>query len=86
MLAHNITVDLLHAAAGARFPIVVMDRLISGEGLINVVVDSEQGGYSATHYLIEKGIIPLLILAGLRTLMTMHCVIRGICVPCVRRD
>lgn len=55
VLAHNITVDLLHAAAGARFPIVVMDRLISGEGLINVVVDSEQGGYSATRYLIEKG-------------------------------
>lgn len=55
VLAQNITDEILLAAAGERFPIVVMDRLISGEGLINVVVDSEHGGYSATRYLIEKG-------------------------------
>ncbi|ULO05222.1 LacI family DNA-binding transcriptional regulator [Paenibacillus sp. 19GGS1-52] len=55
VLAHNITDEILQAAAGSRFPIIVMDRLISGEGLINVVVDGEQGGYSATRYLIEKG-------------------------------
>lgn len=55
VLAHNITDEILLAASGGRFPIVVMDRLISGEGLIHVVVDSEQGGYSATRYLIEKG-------------------------------
>ncbi len=55
VLAHNITDEILQAAAGSRFPIVVMDRLIAGEGLINVVVDGEQGGYSATRYLLEKG-------------------------------
>ncbi|MNC18924.1 HTH-type transcriptional repressor PurR [compost metagenome] len=55
MLAHNITDEILQAAGSLRFPIVVMDRLIAGEGLINVVVDGELGGYSATRYLIEKG-------------------------------
>ncbi|MBW4080898.1 LacI family DNA-binding transcriptional regulator [Paenibacillus sp. S150] len=55
VLAHNITDEILRAAGSARFPIVVMDRLINGEGLINVVVDGEQGGYRATRYLIEKG-------------------------------
>ncbi|WP_019911290.1 LacI family DNA-binding transcriptional regulator [Paenibacillus sp. HW567] len=55
VLAHNITDEILHAAGSSRFPIVVMDRLITGEGLINVVVDGEQGGYSATRHLIEKG-------------------------------
>ncbi|MNO21612.1 Ribose operon repressor [compost metagenome] len=55
VLAHNITDEILQAAGSLRFPIVVMDRLIAGEGLINVVVDGELGGYSATRYLIEKG-------------------------------
>jgi LacI family transcriptional regulator len=55
VLAHNITDEILLAAAGERFPIVVMDRLITGKSLIHVVVDGEQGGYSATRYLIEKG-------------------------------
>uniref|UniRef100_UPI0005940589 LacI family DNA-binding transcriptional regulator n=1 Tax=Paenibacillus riograndensis TaxID=483937 RepID=UPI0005940589 len=55
VLAHNITDEILQAAGSSRFPIVVMDRLIAGEGLINVVVDGELGGYSATRYLIDKG-------------------------------
>ncbi|AIQ68653.1 LacI family DNA-binding transcriptional regulator [Paenibacillus graminis] len=55
VLAHNITDEILQAAGSSRFPIVVMDRLIASEGLINVVVDGELGGYSATRYLIEKG-------------------------------
>lgn len=55
VLAHNITDEILRAAAGERFPIVVMDRVISGEGLVNVLVDGEHGGYSATRHLIDKG-------------------------------
>ncbi|OKP95039.1 LacI family DNA-binding transcriptional regulator [Paenibacillus sp. P46E] len=55
VLAHNITDEILQAAGSERFPIIVMDRLITGSGLINVVVDGEQGGYSATRYLIDKG-------------------------------
>lgn len=64
VLAHNITDEILHAAAGPRFPIVVMDRLIAGEGLINVVVDGEQGGYSATRHLIENGHSSIAYISG----------------------
>lgn len=55
VLAHNITNDILFESASLRFPIVVMDRETTGEGLINVRVDGEQGGYTATRYLIERG-------------------------------
>lgn len=55
VLAHNITDDILRAAAGERFPIVVMDRPITGNGLVNVLVDGEEGGYRATRYLIDQG-------------------------------
>ncbi|WP_068620984.1 LacI family DNA-binding transcriptional regulator [Paenibacillus tuaregi] len=55
VLAHNITDEILLESAGERFPIVVMDRGLSGDGLINVRVDSEQGGYTATRYLIDAG-------------------------------
>ncbi|MNH77846.1 Ribose operon repressor [compost metagenome] len=55
VLAHNMTDEILMESAGDRFPIVVMDRELSGSGLINVRVDSEQGGYDATRYLIEAG-------------------------------
>ncbi|WP_150268337.1 LacI family DNA-binding transcriptional regulator [Paenibacillus tepidiphilus] len=55
VLAQNITDEILQASAGSRFPIVVMDRLLAGSGLTSVVVDGEQGGYTATRHLIEKG-------------------------------
>ncbi|AWB45778.1 LacI family transcriptional regulator [Paenibacillus sp. CAA11] len=55
VLAHNITNDILYESASQRFPIVVMDREISSEGLINVLVDGEQGGYTATRHLIDCG-------------------------------
>ncbi|ANS75389.1 LacI family transcriptional regulator [Paenibacillus yonginensis] len=55
VLAHNITDDILLSSASAAFPIVVMDRKTTGEGLISVVVDGEQGGYDATRHLIELG-------------------------------
>ncbi|TVX94042.1 LacI family DNA-binding transcriptional regulator [Paenibacillus agilis] len=55
VLAHNISNDTLKECASERFPIVIMDREISSDYLINVLVDSELGGYTATRYLIEKG-------------------------------
>ncbi|MBP2001928.1 LacI family transcriptional regulator [Paenibacillus shirakamiensis] len=55
VLAQNITDDTLLESAGDRFPIVVMDRELTGSGLINVRVDSEHGGYTATKYLIDAG-------------------------------
>lgn len=55
VLAQNIADDILRASASERFPIIVMDRVIEGSGLINVLVDGEQGGYKATRHLIENG-------------------------------
>ncbi|MDO7906912.1 LacI family DNA-binding transcriptional regulator [Paenibacillus sp. JX-17] len=55
VLAHNIADDILLESAGERFPIIVMDRELTGDHLVNVLVDGEQGGYRATQYLIEAG-------------------------------
>lgn len=55
VLAQNITDEILKASASTGFPIIVMDRKTSGQGLINILVDGEEGGYTATRYLIEKG-------------------------------
>lgn len=55
VLAHNITDEILFASANASFPIIVMDRQTAGQGLINVMVDGEAGGYTATRHLIDKG-------------------------------
>lgn len=55
VLAYNMTDEVLHASAGPNFPIIAMDRVISGEGLVSIIVDGESGGYEATRYLIDKG-------------------------------
>ncbi|RCX18566.1 LacI family transcriptional regulator [Fontibacillus phaseoli] len=55
VLAQNISDEILLNAAGSGFPIIAMDRLTTGEGLISVVVDGELGGYKATRHLIDKG-------------------------------
>lgn len=55
VLAQNITDEILLNAASASFPIIAMDRLTTGEGLVSVVVDGELGGYKATRHLIDKG-------------------------------
>ena len=55
VLAHNIHDDILVESAGQRFPIIVMDRHLSGDHLVNVLVDGEQGGYLATRHLINEG-------------------------------
>ncbi len=55
VLAHNISNDVLQESAREGFPIVVLDRVLLGNYLINVLVDGEQGGYLATQFLIDKG-------------------------------
>lgn len=55
VLAHNIDDDILVQSAGSRFPIIVMDRQLSGDHLVSVLVDGEQGGYLATRRLIRAG-------------------------------
>ncbi|MGG4342630.1 LacI family DNA-binding transcriptional regulator [Paenibacillus lautus] len=55
ILAPNIRDEVLIETSGPQFPIVVMDRPLSSEYLVNVLVDGEQGGYTATRYLLENG-------------------------------
>ncbi|CAM3554603.1 MULTISPECIES: LacI family DNA-binding transcriptional regulator [Paenibacillus] len=55
ILAPNIRDEVLLQSASPQFPIVVMDRSLSGDDLVNVLVDGEQGGYTATRHLIEAG-------------------------------
>lgn len=55
VLAYNMSDEVMQASAGAGFPIIAMDRIISGEGLISIIVDGESGGYEATRYLMDKG-------------------------------
>lgn len=55
ILAPNIRDEVLVETSGPQFPIVVMDRQLSGDYLLNVLVDGEQGGYTATRYLLENG-------------------------------
>lgn len=55
ILAPNIRDEVLIETSGPQFPIVIMDRPLCSEYLVNVLVDGEQGGYTATRYLIENG-------------------------------
>ncbi|ANA79854.1 transcriptional regulator, LacI family protein [Paenibacillus vortex V453] len=55
ILAPNIRDEVLVETSGPQFPIVVMDRQLSSDYLLNVLVDGEQGGYTATRYLLENG-------------------------------
>ncbi|AJS61129.1 LacI family DNA-binding transcriptional regulator [Paenibacillus sp. IHBB 10380] len=55
VLAYNILDEVLIEASAQGFPIIVMDREISSDDLVNVLVDGEQGGYVATRHLIDHG-------------------------------
>lgn len=53
--AHNVQDEAILESARKGFPIVVLDRLLTSEHIYNVLVNNEQGGYSATELLIKNG-------------------------------
>jgi LacI family transcriptional regulator len=55
ILAHNISDESILESAREGFPIVVLDREIANEYVLQVEVDNIHGGYIATEYLINKG-------------------------------
>ncbi|PAF32744.1 LacI family DNA-binding transcriptional regulator [Paenibacillus sp. 7516] len=55
VIAQDIPDELLTEAAAREFPIVVMDRQLANEHIVNVLMDDDQGGYLATKYLIDQG-------------------------------
>lgn len=55
VLDPNISEHLLRESAREGCPIVVMDRYVEGDFIMNVAADNVQGGYEATRYLIGQG-------------------------------
>lgn len=55
ILAQNMTDEIIIESAREGFPIVVLDRNIDNEHIIQVEVDNMQGGYLATEHLIKMG-------------------------------
>ncbi|KIL36637.1 LacI family transcriptional regulator [Cohnella kolymensis] len=55
IFAHNIDDHVILESAREGFPIIVLERGLVGEYLVNVTVDNEHGGFIATQHLIEQG-------------------------------
>ncbi len=55
ILASNVNDDIIETSQRKRFPIVLLDRYLEGDCLLNVHVDNEQGGYLATKHLLDQG-------------------------------
>lgn len=64
ILAHNISDEVITESARAGFPIIVLDRHIENEHVIQVEVDNFQGGFEATDYLIKKGHTEVAFISG----------------------
>ncbi|MGM0866433.1 MAG: substrate-binding domain-containing protein [Bacillota bacterium] len=55
ILAHNITDETILESTREGFPIVVFDRDIKHDHVLQVEVDNVEGGFQATEHLIMKG-------------------------------
>ena len=55
ILASNVNDDIIETSQRKGFPIVLLDRYLEGDCLLNVQVDNEQGGYLATKHLLDQG-------------------------------
>ncbi|MGR3763161.1 LacI family DNA-binding transcriptional regulator [Rossellomorea sp. NS-SX7] len=55
ILAHNIDDKTILDSAREGFPIVVLDRSVQSEHVVQIEVDNEHGAFMATEHLIEKG-------------------------------
>ncbi|WLD92802.1 LacI family DNA-binding transcriptional regulator [Alkalihalobacillus sp. AL-G] len=55
VLAHNIEDETIQESARQGFPIVVLDRELKGDFVLQVDVDNWRGGYLATENLIKNG-------------------------------
>jgi LacI family transcriptional regulator len=55
ILAHNIGDETILESSREGFPIVVLDRSVQSEHVVQIEVDNEHGAFMATEHLIEKG-------------------------------
>jgi len=62
--AHNLQDATILESARKGFPIIVLDRYLEHDHIYNVLVDNEQGGYSATELLIKNGCKKIAYISG----------------------
>ncbi len=62
--AHNLPDERILESARKGFPVVVLDRLLKGDHIYNVLVDNEKGGYMATELLIRNGCRNIAYISG----------------------
>lgn len=64
ILAHNISNDIILQSARKGFPIILLDRQLTNEHVVQVEVDNFQGGYDATEHLIQHGHKEIAFISG----------------------
>ncbi|HET7616372.1 MAG TPA: LacI family DNA-binding transcriptional regulator [Bacillales bacterium] len=64
VFAHTINDDTVLESAREGFPIVVLDRYIEHDAVINISVDNVQGGFLATEHLIQLGHKDIAFISG----------------------
>lgn len=64
ILAHNIENSIILSAARKDMPVVVLDRNLTADHVINILVDNEGGAYKAVSYLLSLGYRKVFYIAG----------------------
>ncbi|WP_026772150.1 MULTISPECIES: LacI family DNA-binding transcriptional regulator [Sediminibacillus] len=64
VLAHNITDEVILDSARPDFPIVVLDRNLQHDHVIQVEVDNTEGARMATNYLLDRGMKEIAYISG----------------------
>ncbi|TDL31744.1 LacI family transcriptional regulator [Jeotgalibacillus sp. S-D1] len=64
ILAHNISDEDIVESARKGFPIIILDRHLENEHVVQVEVDNFHGGYVATEYLIQQGMKEIAFISG----------------------
>lgn len=64
VLAHNISNKLISSAAREDMPVVLLDRPLKSEYVLNIQVDNEGGAYKAVKHLISLGYDEIIYLGG----------------------
>ncbi|MDG5472680.1 LacI family DNA-binding transcriptional regulator [Jeotgalibacillus sp. ET6] len=64
ILAHNISDEVIAESARKGFPIIVLDRHVNVDHVVQVEVDNFHGGYVATEHLIQQGSKEIAFISG----------------------
>jgi LacI family transcriptional regulator len=64
ILAHNIDDETILESSREGFPIVVLDRSVQSEHVVQIEVDNEHGAFLATEHLIQKGSREIAFVSG----------------------